>query len=468
MRSYTSLVRHEGNQELFTIIELAVIGITAGIPIHLHVEGLRGTGKTTILRAVSSILPRLLRIKGCQFNCDPVSPYCPQHNSLTIEQAADLELEQIPIPYLEISHSAKIGTVVGTLDLTRLTNTDQPEAIMLPGTLPQAHRGIVLVDEVNRLADTAPELTDILLDAMGTKPGKVQIEENGLPTVSLPLQVSVWATSNPDEDPGSLADIRRQLCDRFDFMVQMGRPKEVESLLEILSSDRMVVPLLEKRMKDDALLAQQLAEMANLVRKIEIPTAILESLAEIYLKHHFESLRSLEAIKTGSVLAAARRKGHEVTWDDVLLVTPAALRHRLNPEDLAAVLEELQFERKILESPAIAAGSGVNIIPTDQQRPSKTGTFEVPKPQIIGWWRKVVAWWKRLLGRRRDNCQQSERKVATRQKNSAMGSGRRSPTVQSDPLDMPLVAPPSTARPLLELDVDDAVVIGELTDGSAE
>jgi len=52
---------------------------------------------------------------------------------------------------------------------------------MLPGTLPQAHRGIVLVDEVNRLADTAPELTDILLDAMGTKPGRVQIEETVYP-----------------------------------------------------------------------------------------------------------------------------------------------------------------------------------------------------------------------------------------------------------------------------------------------
>ncbi len=35
----------------------------------------------------------------------------------------------------------------------------------------------MLVDEINRLADTAPELTDIMLDAMGTKPGRVQIEE---------------------------------------------------------------------------------------------------------------------------------------------------------------------------------------------------------------------------------------------------------------------------------------------------
>ena len=66
-------------------------------------------------------------------------------------------------------------------------------------------------------------------------------------------------------------------------------------------------------MKDDALLAQQLAEMANLVRKIEIPTAILNPWKSI-LNTISKKFTIFEAIKTGSVLAAARRKGHEVTW----------------------------------------------------------------------------------------------------------------------------------------------------------
>lgn len=469
MRSYTSLVRHEGNNELFFFTELAVIASTAGIPIHLHVEGLRGTGKTTILRSARSLLPQIDRIRGCPFNCDPARPHCPQHNSQVSEFLSGMEMEQVRVPYLEISHSAKIGTVVGTLDLSRLTNTNRPEAAMLPGTLPQAYRGIVLVDEVNRLADTAPELTDILLDAMGTKPGRVQIEENGLPTVSLPLQVSIWATSNPDEDPGSLADIRRQLSDRFDFMIQMGRPKEAQPLLAILRSDGVSGRLLEKDMRADSRLSERLVAMAKQVGQIEIPTLILEALAEIYLKHHFESLRSLEAIKTGAVLAAARRGGSEVTWDDVLTVTPAALRHRLNSEELAAVLQELQRERNIVETPVIAAGSSAAPLPANKGKiPSGAKRGEEDR-RVAGWWSRIVAWWNRLLGRRRDNCQRSESQAAAPgRKDNPLGGRRRSGNAKSNPLDMPLVTPPSAARPLLELELCDAISMGEVADGSKE
>lgn len=294
------------------------------------------------------------------------------------------------------------------------------------------------------------------------------MEENGLPTVSLPLKVSVWATSNPDEDPGSLADIRRQLSDRFDFMVQMGRPKEVESLLAILSPQGVWSHrLLASEMEADGKLSQRLAEMAQQVEHIEMPVAILESLAEIYLKHHFESLRALEALKTGAVLAAAHRGGLEVTWDDVLTVAPAALRHRLTPEQLVAVLQELQSERALMESPAWAAGSGVAPLPTDRKRafPVSSNAGQ-PKPSW-GWFSKLMAWWNRLLGRRRDNCQRGEgRGTAPGLGNKSLGTRRSAGEEKMNPLDMPLVTPPTAARPLLELDVADAVAVGEVTDGS--
>ena len=74
---------------------------------------------------------------------------------------------------------------------------------------------------------------------MGTSPGAPQIEEAGLPTVELTIQVSVWAASNPDEDPGPLEEVRRQLSDRFDMVVYMGRPGSVDVVVKMLEgSDR--------------------------------------------------------------------------------------------------------------------------------------------------------------------------------------------------------------------------------------
>jgi hypothetical protein len=200
LKNYLQLTRHTGNTTLFLAVEMSLISVLQGLPFHIHAEGLRGTGKTTIMRSVKQILPKITRIKGCLYNCDPDNPHCPQHSKLTAEEIAEIGTEEIPIPFLEISHSAKIGTVAGTIDLSKLTNPTKPEAALLPGIIPQAHRGIIFVDEINRLADTSPEITDVLLDAMGTKPGRVQIEETGLPLVEVPVSASVWAASNPDED----------------------------------------------------------------------------------------------------------------------------------------------------------------------------------------------------------------------------------------------------------------------------
>ena len=163
MLQYAQLERYEGNEALFDLVKMSMVSTIAGEPLHIHGEGLRGTGKTTIMRRAQDILPEIERIKGCIYNCDPAQPHCPHHQGLSAEAIAAIGTEWIPMPFLEISHSAKVGTVAGSIDLARLTDTSNPEAGLLPGLIPQAHRGILFVDEINRLADTAPEITDILV-----------------------------------------------------------------------------------------------------------------------------------------------------------------------------------------------------------------------------------------------------------------------------------------------------------------
>ncbi|MEN6463311.1 MAG: magnesium chelatase, partial [Syntrophomonas sp.] len=204
MIPFYKLERYEGNEPLFDLITMSIVSSYVGEPLHVHAEGVRGTGKTTIARAARGILPRITRIKGCIYNCDPSEPHCPQHKDMSADEILALGTEEIPMPFLEISQSAKVGTVAGSIDLAKLTDPLHPEARLLPGLIPQAHRGIIFIDEINRLADTSPEITDILLDVMGNKPGHIQIEEAGLPVVEIPVSVSVWAASNPDEEPGPL------------------------------------------------------------------------------------------------------------------------------------------------------------------------------------------------------------------------------------------------------------------------
>jgi len=342
MKNYFQLARHEGNETLFDAVEMAVISSIWGVPLHLHAEGLRGTGKTTIMRTARDIFPQITRIKSCLYNCDPQKPHCPQHKGLSPSEIAEIGVEEIPMPFLEISHSAKIGTIVGSIDLAKITDPTNPTAAILPGIIPQAHRGVIFVDEINRLADTSPELTDVLLDVMGTKPGRVQIEETGLPVVEIPVQVSVWAASNPDEEPGPLQEIRRQLADRFDLVIDMGRTHDPDAIAEILkqsSHARMSTP---DALRDYTAMNQKARKdmQATALRyvNLDLPDFLRNYVARIYVKYDLESFRAIEAIQHAALLNCALRKRDTVLISDIVKVLPLALRHRVENEILTKIM----------------------------------------------------------------------------------------------------------------------------------
>lgn len=369
-------IRHQGNQSLFRALELSILATAIGLPLHVHSEGLRGTGKTTIIRSLRARLPRIERIRGCVYNCLPTGPHCPLHRHLDPSEVAGLGREWVPMPFREISHSAKIGTVAGSIDLGRLADTEHPEAALLPGTIPQAHRGIIFVDEINRLADTAPELADLLLDVMGTKPGRLQVEETGLAGVDLPAAVSVWAASNPDEDPGPLEDIRKQLSDRFDFVISMERPSTVNTVKEILRSSRerllghltaagsdarlaaTVVPAEAYGQADlgDGPPGDDWLGLGAAVGRVLLPATVEELIASLYVDFGLESLRGIEAIHLGARLNCVLDGRDRIGIDDVLAVAPGALQHRLDVSTFARVMDYLAEKAEADSAEVGAAG----------------------------------------------------------------------------------------------------------------
>ncbi|ADI02806.1 ATP-binding protein [Syntrophothermus lipocalidus] len=344
MKPYLKLARHDGNRTLFDLVEMSVISTYCGEPFHLHAEGLRGTGKTTIMRAARDILPPIKRIKGCIYNCDPQAPHCPMHRDLTPTEIEAIGVEEIPMPFLEISHSAKVGTVAGSIDLAKITDQNHPQAALLPGIIPQAHRGIIFIDEINRLADTSPEITDILLDVMGNKPGRLQIEEAGLPVVEISITVSVWAASNPDEEPGPLEEVRRQLSDRFDMVYYMGRPGSVEVVSQMLQNSRAMKTgaNLEELESANQEYRQRIIEMAARYAEADVPDFVRNFIARVYVKHNLESLRAVEAIQQGAILHSILKKRNQVTVADVIEMIPLGLKHRVDGDTLVKIMNSLE------------------------------------------------------------------------------------------------------------------------------
>lgn len=329
-------IRHSGNENLFLAVEMSLISTAAGIPLHIHAEGLRGTGKTTVMRWARQLAPDIHRIKGCLYQCNPESPHCPTH-SQSGEIAPD-QHEASPMPFSEIGHGAKLGTILGSVDLGKLTDPQNPQAALIPGSIPMANRGIVFIDEINRLAETAPEITDVLLSVMGTKPGKLKIEEVGLKPWELDITSSVWAASNPDEDPGPLEEIRRQLSDRFDMVVPVQRPSDPLVIEKLLWRNHQGLTL-------GTLQPAEIKKKALSLGKITVPQSIIRYMAELYVEKNIESLRTIQSLELCSRCLAAIREKSEVTFDELSTVLPLVLRHRVEPMVLSEILRDLELRQ---------------------------------------------------------------------------------------------------------------------------
>ncbi|MCR4402220.1 MAG: magnesium chelatase [Firmicutes bacterium] len=488
MKGYLDLVVHDGNRPLMEALEASVVSLLAGRPLHVHVEGLRGTGKTTIIRAMRDVLPSMRRIKGCPYNCDPESPHCPEHRGLCREAIEAIGTEEVPVPFLEISHAAKIGTVVGSIDLARIVDPSMPEAALLPGVLPRAHRGVVFIDEINRLADTSPELTDVLLDVMGTKPGRLQVEETGLPTFEIPITCAVWAASNPDEEPGALEDIRRQLSDRFDFTVNMARPQDQSTVKRILldGEDRLSLQPSSIPGRGGAssrcleVVRERMLGRAAALPDVTLPDDLASLLAEVYVSFGMESLRAVEAISLGARVRAALCARPHASIEDVRTVLPFALRHRVDASTLISIgkffdeYESRCGRRREVDPPKDETSEGTRDASADEARYKDRDLGAAIGEQGS----RPDTLWERLMkgmgftrpdapkggptGGGRSGSGQASPRASAAGAGPTGGGGADCGSPQetshesrasaiSDPTDFPLVAPPMKARSLAQL-----------------
>lgn len=436
MKRYRQLIRHSGNKDLFRAVEMSIAALSSNIPLHIHAEGLRGTGKTTIMRSVKELLPPIQRIKGCIYNCYPDSPHCPEHSHLSLQEIAKIGSEIVPCPFLEISHAAKIGTVVGSIDLSKLTNPLGAKAAILPGTIPQAHRGVIFIDEINRLADSSPELADVLLDVMGTKPGHIQIEETGISTVEFPVSVAIWAASNPDEDPGALTIIRKQLSDRFDFGINMGRPSEYSAVFNILAQRND-----KETIKNEHPSIDRIGSLSDII----IDDSIRNAMAKIYVDYKLESLRAIEAMETASSISCLLANRQRVAIDDLIHAVPLVLNHRADKETLAEILKYLED----LKSSCWNIESACKSQSISERAKSTAGADPLEK---LVWWKKVLEKLLSKLNFLNKFKGGGDQGVASDGRVMSGGNMRL-----MDPAKVDLKAPPRKAVPLGELPVEEFI-----------
>ena len=192
-----------GQEDLKLAILVAAIDPTVG---GVLAFGDRGTGKSTAVRALAALLPKMSVVAGCPYNCEPkrTARLC----AACVSDGKAPKTAQASPPVVDLPLGATEDRVVGALDLERALS--HGERRFEPGLLARANRGFLYIDEVNLLED---HLVDLLLDVAAS--GVNVVEREGL-SVRHPARFVLIGSGNPEE-----GELRPQLLDRFGLAVEV-------------------------------------------------------------------------------------------------------------------------------------------------------------------------------------------------------------------------------------------------------
>ena len=324
-----------GQEEMKLALLLNVIDPQIGGVI---IMGDRGTGKSTTIRAVADLLPKILVIKDDPFNSDP-NIYKLMHKELqTSVMNKDIDTELINVPMVDLPLGATEDRVCGTIDMEKAL-TEGVKSFE-PGLLAKANRGILYVDEVNLLDD---HLVDILLDAAAS--GWNTVEREGI-SVRHPAQFVLVGSGNPEE-----GELRPQLLDRFGMHAEIKTVKDPLLRVEIVEQrsafDKDSSTCLKKYQESQEKLKNQIIVAQKNLSNIVIDYSLRVKISEICSELDVDGLRGDIVINRAAKALAAYKDKTFVDINDIKEVIKSCLRHRLRKDPLDTVDSGLRIDLAI-------------------------------------------------------------------------------------------------------------------------
>ncbi len=303
------------------------------------VFGDRGTGKSTAVRALAAILPKMKAVVGCPYGCDPESTRSVCEFCATLKKdKPNPKTHLVPVPVVDLPLGVTEDRVVGALDLERALS-DGVKAFE-PGLLAKANRGFLYIDEVNLLED---HIVDLLIDVAAS--GENVVEREGL-SVQHPARFVLVGSGNPEE-----GELRPQLLDRFGLSVDVKTPQDLPSRIEVVKRrdafERDPAAFIESWKKEDNKIRKKIATGREKLNAVVVPDEILERAAELCMKLGTDGLRGELTLMRAARALAALENAAKVSLDHLKRIAPMALRHRLRRNPLDDTASGVRVQRVI-------------------------------------------------------------------------------------------------------------------------
>jgi magnesium chelatase subunit I len=332
---FTAIV---GQEEMKLSLLLNVVDPRIG---GVMIMGHRGTGKSTIVRALADLLPPLKAVRDCVYGCDPDNTkrgaLCKDcRNKLAAGKR--LVGEVAPVPVVDLPLGATEDRVCGTIDIEKALS--QGVKAFEPGLLARANRGFLYIDEVNLLED---HLVDVLLDVAAG--GVNTVEREGV-SVRHPARFVLVGSGNPEE-----GDLRPQLLDRFGLHARIVTITDLQQRVEIVKRrhtfEMTPAEFMAAWEPEQEVLREKIKKAHKILPQVQLSDEVLLKIAELCLALNIDGHRGELTIARAATSLAAFNHRKKVTLDDVRNVAGLSLRHRLRKDPLDNADSSVKIEQAV-------------------------------------------------------------------------------------------------------------------------
>ncbi|HLF74282.1 MAG TPA: ATP-binding protein [Anaerolineales bacterium] len=308
-----------GQQEMKLALLLGLINPNVG---GILLIGPRGTAKTTAVRSLLDLLPQVER-STCFYGCLPedietggIGAVCPDC-ARKYGEGQPLTAPD-PVRLIELPLNARIEDVVGGIDERAAAHERMR---VRRGILAQADRNLLYIDEINLLGD---DIIDAILDAAAQ--GSYTVRRGPI-TATYRARFVLIGSMNPEE-----GRLRPQILDRFGLRVivrGLENPRErLEAYRRVqayLANPRRMIAQFSAEMEAAAAEIRASRERVNNVR---VPDKVADPAIALVQRLGIDSLRAeITWFESARAYAAADDRD-EVTFKDLQIVAPMALRLR--------------------------------------------------------------------------------------------------------------------------------------------
>ena len=327
-RAVFPFVRVVGQDQVKTALILNMVDPKIG---GVLIMGDRGTGKSTAVRGLMTLLPEIDVVEGDAYNSSPSDPELMGPDCIDAFRENGGEplpnATTVSTPLVELPLGATEDRICGTIDIEKALA--QGIKAFEPGLLAKAHRGILYVDEVNLLDDN---IVDVVLDSAAG--GWNTVEREGI-SVSHPSQYILVGSGNPDE-----GEMRPQLLDRFGMSVEvttiMNSEERVQLVKERRAFDNDPESYLEAVMPEEEDLRKRIAEARLRLDNVVVPRPLKVKIAGLCAELGVDGLRGDLVVNrvARAYVAFSQPEKTEVEADDVAAIVSICLNHRMRKDPL--------------------------------------------------------------------------------------------------------------------------------------